>query len=164
MALIKCKACGNEISKKAEACPKCGEKPRRTTLLTWIVLIIAVGWIFGQIASSNSPVNSSGVSTLSPTETAINNIKLDFSWGKEGFGNVMIANFTIHNNGSQDVKDIKIKCTHSAASGTVIDENTQTIYELFKAKSKKTIRNFNMGFIHSQASKSGCEIVDLTVL
>ncbi|MDR1940908.1 MAG: zinc-ribbon domain-containing protein [Endomicrobium sp.] len=26
MSLIKCKECGNEISKKAEQCPKCGYK------------------------------------------------------------------------------------------------------------------------------------------
>ena len=38
MALTKCKECGNEISTKAEACPKCGAKrPKATSGFTWIM-------------------------------------------------------------------------------------------------------------------------------
>jgi hypothetical protein len=39
MALVACKECGKEVSKKAEACPHCGFKPKRTSLFTWIVTI-----------------------------------------------------------------------------------------------------------------------------
>lgn len=43
MALIKCKECGNEISTKAAACPKCGAvQPKRTSTFTWIIAIILV--------------------------------------------------------------------------------------------------------------------------
>ena len=80
---------------------------------------------------------------------------------KESFGNIMEATFTIQNGGAFDVKDIKITCTHYAHSGTVIDENTRTIYEIVKAHSKRTFRNFNMGFINSQAASSNCKIIDL---
>lgn len=36
MALIKCKECGNSISKSAQSCPKCGAKIKRTSLFTKI--------------------------------------------------------------------------------------------------------------------------------
>jgi len=49
-------------------------------------------------------------------------------------------------------------------SGTVIDSNTRTIYETVEPKSTKIVKEMNMGFINSQASKSGCEISDLVPL
>jgi hypothetical protein len=85
-----------------------------------------------------------------------------FSWRKEAFGNVMEADFTIENMLSVNVKDIEIVCTHSAPSGTVIDSNTRTIYDLIGAGKTRVFRNFNMGFIHSQANRSSCEVVDVT--
>ncbi len=89
-------------------------------------------------------------------------MKLDYKWFKERFGNVMMADFTIKNPTQYRFKDFEIKCTHSAPSGTVIDSNTRTIYETVEPKSTKVIKQMNMGFIHSQASRSGCEITDLT--
>lgn len=87
-----------------------------------------------------------------------------FAWYKDGFGSVMMATFTIKNDGDKDVKDIEIKCVHSAPSGTVIDSNTRTIYEVIPAHKSRTFRNFSMGFINSQAAKSDCEIDDLALL
>jgi hypothetical protein len=63
----------------------------------------------------------------------------------------MTAKFIIKNDGDVPVKDLEIKCTHSAASGTVIDSNTRTIYQVFPAHKTRTVRNFNMGFINSQS-------------
>jgi hypothetical protein len=79
-----------------------------------------------------------------------------------GVGNVMIADFTIENPTRYRFKDFEIKCTHSAPSGTVIDSNTRTLYEIVEPKSKKIIKQMNMGFIDSQAARSDCEITDLT--
>lgn len=43
MALVKCKECGEEVSNKAKSCPKCGAKaPKKTSLLTWLVLILII--------------------------------------------------------------------------------------------------------------------------
>lgn len=61
-------------------------------------------------------------------------------------------------------KDVEIKCTHFAPSGTEIDSNTRTIYQVFEAHSTQEIRQMNMGLIHSQVGRSGCQIVNLTVL
>jgi len=88
----------------------------------------------------------------------------NFSWSKEGFGNVMIANFSIKNTLPWPIKDIEIQCTHSAPSGTTIDQNTRTIYERIEANKVRRISNFNMGFIHSQASRSGCNIVGVVAI
>lgn len=165
MALMKCKECGEEISKKAEKCPKCGApQKKKTSLFTWLVTIIVVLWAVGYFSGNPGTGTSSTANRApSPKEVAMKNVELDFSWAKEGFGNVMEANFTITNNSEHQIKDIEITCTHYAKSGTRIDSNERTIYDVVPAKSKKTIKNFNMGFIHSQAEKTGCVITDLKV-
>ena len=165
MALVKCHECKHEISKKAKACPNCGAKPRRTSLFTWLVLILFIFWGIGQLG----PPGSSSSGATAPTATdhkaeALQKMDLEFEWGKGGFDSVMIANFTIKNKSNYDVKDLEVKCTHSANSGTVIDSNDRTIYEIVKAHSTKKVNDFNMGFIHTQAARSRCEIVDLTLL
>lgn len=165
MALTKCNECGEEISKKAEKCPKCGApQNKKTSLFTWLVTIIVVLWAVGYFPG-NSGIDTASTPnrTPSPKEIAMQNVKLDFSWTKEGFGNVMEANFTITNNSEHQIKDIEIKCTHYAKSGTQIDSNSRTIYDVVPAKSKKTIKNFNMGFIHSQSERTGCAITDLKI-
>jgi hypothetical protein len=62
----------------------------------------------------------------------------NFSWRKEAFGSVMEVDFTIENSLPVSVKDIEIKCTHSAPSGTVIDFNTRTIYEVIGSPKNKS--------------------------
>jgi hypothetical protein len=63
----------------------------------------------------------------------------------------MLANFTLTNRSDYTYKDFTVKCIHSALSGTVIDRNTHTIYELVKAHSTKKFRDVNLGFIHSHS-------------
>lgn len=77
---------------------------------------------------------------------------------------ILFADFVIKNDSSYMVKDFEIKCEHTADSGTSIDSNDRTIYQIVSAHSTKTIRKFNMGFINSQATNSTCKIVDLVVL
>jgi hypothetical protein len=71
----------------------------------------------------------------------------------------MTATFTIENPSNFDIKDMQIRCEHSAPSGTYIDRSERTIFEIVPARSAKTFANFNMGFIHSQAAKTGCSVV-----
>lgn len=53
MALIRCKECGNEVSSKAETCPKCGARVKRKSLgcasLIGVLLLFSV--IIGVIGS-----------------------------------------------------------------------------------------------------------------
>jgi hypothetical protein len=58
MALIKCKECGNEVSTKAEACPKCGAKLKQKagcgTILGVAILAVIIIGAFGSIFDSPS--------------------------------------------------------------------------------------------------------------
>lgn len=100
-----------------------------------------------------------------PHDVAMQNAKiLKMSWYKDAFDTIMKANFTIRNDGDLPVKDLQVKCVHSAPSGTIIDSNTRTIFEIIPAHHTKSFRNFDMGFIHSQAISTACKIEDLTVI
>jgi hypothetical protein len=96
-------------------------------------------------------------------QVALYHTKLDFIWSKGGFDKVMLADFKIKNDNEFPIKDVTITCNHAAPSGTKLGSNTQTIYEVVKAKSTKRINNFNMGFIHSQTGGSRCEVTDLVL-
>jgi len=86
-----------------------------------------------------------------------------YQWSKSDFG-VMTATFTVSNRNEFDVKDIEVRCEHRAPSGTMIDSNNRTIYEIFRARSVRQIRDFNMGFVHSQIHTSACQVIKVTPL
>lgn len=121
-------------------------------------------------STAPSPASSGGEASYEQrirpdTKTfVLQSVSLDFNWRKGAFDEVMIANFTLHNPTQYRFKDFEIKCTHSAPSGTVIDSNTRTIYEVVDPNSAKKVPNMNMGFIHSQVTRSVCQITDLVVL
>jgi archaellin len=128
-------------------------------LVVFLALIIvgAVGSILNH--SENGAVSSPTVNTKS---TALSQVSLDFKWRKEGFENVMEADFTVKNDSNYDIKDLEITCHHFAKSGTEIDRNTRTIYDVVKAHSTKKFQKFNMGLIHTQAEQSSCAVTNLS--
>lgn len=67
---------------------------------------------------------------------------------------------TVVNAASFAIKDFELTCTHQGTSGTEIDRNVRTVYEVVPANASKRIREINMGVIVSQASNSYCEITD----
>ena len=161
-SMVKCKACGVDISKNAKVCPQCGEPaPKKTSLATWLFLgfIVLIG-----IGMSNNSSSGSSSAPLTPKEEAKTQVKLEnFEWGTSGFGSVMMADFKIKNDSKYLIKDIEITCTHTAKSGTVIDSNKRVIYDSVEAGKTKKIKNFNMGFINSQVNQSSCEITDFQI-
>ncbi|MCE5997392.1 zinc ribbon domain-containing protein [Acinetobacter nosocomialis] len=161
MALTNCKECGAQVSTQAKNCPSCGAKVKKRSLLKWIFLGFVVFIIIGIIAGEGS--NSKGTRELSPKEEALKNTALDYNWAKAGFDNVMLVDFKITNNSKYDIKDITVECEHYSNSKTKIDSNTRVIYEIVKAGQTKTLKEFNMGFIHSQAASSSCGITDLVI-
>ena len=114
-------------------------------------------------SASASAKSDKSIPRLSYKVQAMAATKLDVSWSKSGFGSVMMVNFTITNDSDLKIKDIKIRCTHYSQSGTKIDQNTSTIYEIIEDHSKKIISDFNMGFIHTQVHSTRCEIRDLVI-
>lgn len=144
------------------------EKPR-TSCLTWLVAILAIPFVIGFIIVQSKGGLSGDPSRPSPRQQAraakdqaLAALEIvDWKWSKEkGFGNVMEATFKIRNKGAVDVKDIEIECVHTAPSGTVIDSNKRTIFEIIKAGETREFKDFNMGFIHSQVKSSSARIKD----
>lgn len=132
-----------------------------------LLIIIVLGFFL----SKCSPDSKSPSSSSSPVQSATD-IKQQqiyqvtikkLNWSKGGFDNVMMVNATFENKGTVDVKDLELTCEHYSNSGTKIDSNSRVIYEVVKAGKSKSIRNFNMGFIHSQAASTNCRITDLAV-
>ena len=175
MAIAKCRECGTEVSDQAKVCPKCGIKApiRKTSIFFKMiaglfavavlgnVIAILVGRSSSQATSLTQPV----AAKLDPKKQALNSLKLDkLEWKKGGFDNIMLLAATIKNEGTHDVKDLEISCRHSSNSGTKIDSNTKVVFELVKAGKSLRIKDFSMGFIHSQATSTSCQITDLTLL
>ncbi len=171
MGLVKCKECQAEISKKAKQCPKCGTPAKKkTSIVTWLVLVLIVLWGVGIMNSDDYRTAStrkyeSGKETRKPTplEEARMHTDLEFEWRKGGFDNVMKADFTISNNSNHNIKDIEITCTNYAKSGTQLDRNKRTIYDVINSLNSKKFEKFNMGFIHSQVDSTICNISDLKI-
>lgn len=71
MALVKCKECGHEVSKKAETCPNCGapvkQKPTQYGCGTLILLAFIV-FIFIGVFSSNDSSNTQSKPKVSDAE------------------------------------------------------------------------------------------------
>jgi len=146
-----------------------GKKTRILSFLWMFVVIVMVAGPYNS-KKDTSKANSSMSNTdnnLAKTTSihdVINLVKIDFKWSTTGFGNIMEADFTIINPTENAIKDIEITCTHYAKSGTKIDSNKRTVYEIVQAKEKKVFKKFNMGFIHNQASSSSCGITDLVIV
>jgi hypothetical protein len=130
------------------------------------LLLACLGSMTGLAASGSDSASSASTPTPSsdPKDVLLHDVKLDFTWQKGGFENVMVADFTVENPTQYRFKDFEIKCTHSAPSGTVIDSNTKTVYQTVEPTSSKVVKDMNMGFINSQATRSKCQIIDLVVL
>lgn len=168
MALKKCKECGKEVSTKADKCPNCGAKVKSSIgCLGAIGIIFLIGMVGNMIGGTNNSSTTSTTSSYSkpdPKSVVRSSLSLDFSWSKKGFDNIMAADFTIKNMSVHDIKDVEITCNHYSNSKTKIDSNTRTIYDVFNKNSSKKINDFDMGFIHSQAKSTSCEITDFTIM
>jgi hypothetical protein len=97
-------------------------------------------------------------------EEVMNAVAFKMTWEKSGFGTVLVADVTLTNTSAHPIKDVELFCLTFAESGTELGRTRHTIYESFTPKKTKTVRQTNMGFIHSQTHKVGCVISDLVVL
>jgi hypothetical protein len=125
-----------------------------------IVIVALCAWAGWQLSWKPSGASANTQARDNPESVQIS----QFSWRKDGFGNVMTATFRLRNTNSFAVKDVVVRCVHSAPSGTKVDSNTRTIYEIIKPKAEFLARDVNMGFIVSDASRSNCSTVRFTPL
>lgn len=71
MALVKCRECGEQVSTSAKSCPKCGAKPpRRTSLLTWIVLVFVIFMAYVAIQTRTTSTSSGNSSARSDSASS----------------------------------------------------------------------------------------------
>ncbi len=124
--------------------------------------------IIGIVSDANRTQSGSSASAtvapkISPKEEALRDLKLDFEWGKGGFGSVMFVDLKFTNNGKHAVKDIEVVCRSAANSGTIIDKNKKTVYEAVQPGETKNIQRFNMGFLNSQATSTSCAVENLKI-
>jgi hypothetical protein len=133
--------------------------------------LFILGVIINVISEMNLPGSSTpskpsnGTSSASSRENILRKLSIEnWKWHKGGFENIMVADFVFKNDNDFPVKDLAVECIHSAPSGTKIDQNTRTIYEVIPAHGTKKILKFNMGFIYSQAEQSSCHIKEYQLL
>ena len=165
MAIQKCPECKKIVSSKARACPNCGAPvtKKRTGCVLTIFILIGIIVAFGVLSNKLSYLGTTTTTPYTPKEEALNLVKLDYSWSTSAGGSLMKADFTISNNSAYDIQDIEIECTHYAKSGTEIDSNTVTIYNIVDKRSSKSFNDFDMGFINSQAYETSCDITDISI-
>jgi len=180
MALKLCKECGKEISTTAKLCPNCGKKNPTGQLgclakvflgIVGLFVISAVITTFKEESPKTDQVSTPNFTEIQSSredayslEDVLRLIEVDFNWHTSGFGGVMIADFKVTNRSKYKIKDIEITCYHYGKSGTKIDSNTRTIYDIVPAKGKKLFKDVNMGFFHSQTHKSGCKCTNLKIV
>ena len=170
MALRTCAECKGQISSDAKICPHCGKKRGGIGCLGTVIVVFLALMVFGAIINNNSKstTTTSSGGTASPVvdtkQLALSETTLTYHWHKGGFDDVMLADFVVKNNSAYSFKDFEIKCKHYAKSGTLIDSNDRTVYDIVSAHSVKKLPEFNMGLIRSQVATSSCEITDLTVI
>jgi hypothetical protein len=180
--LQRCKGCKNVLAKEATKCPECGimvPKPSNTGKIIFLIFsgLMVLGFLLPEApqpapkpAAAPPPKSNAQVATkASPqrlsNEEVFQRVSISkFSWAKDGFNTVMLATLTIQNKSNRPIKDVQLTCRHSGNSGTKIDESKKVIYEVVGPNASRTFKNFNMGFIHPQATRSNCEIAGLSVL
>lgn len=169
-----CNACKKLFSKSENVCPQCNKKRKKISMVHIgggiLIGIFLIGWFNAPPkvrSSSNPPVSHKQTYQSSQTELKKiigSKVNIDYTWEKGGLGSIMEINFRLNNDSDYSIKDIEIHCDHFAKSGTKIDSNSRTVYDIVKPKSTQSFEKFNMGFIHDQANTTSCIMKDFSVV
>lgn len=143
----------------APRCSSCGAPRRHRHLGRWIGGVL-LGLV---VLSLFQPALTVQKAPAAPSPTS-EQVTLDYEWRTTAGGAIMEADFVVDNRAGHAVKDVRIECTHYSPSGTRIDRNSQTLYEVFPAHGKVRKRRVNMGFIHSQADRTRCVIAKYSLV
>lgn len=149
-------------------CCFAGARPRGKTVAFYSGVLFAFALGFALVAPPKDAATATASTKPAESKPAVltrsqklANIRIGgLSWKKDGFGAVMMATFVIYNDNVVPVKDVEVTCTHSANSGTVIDSNSRTVYEVVQPNMWRSVVGMNMGFIHTAAAKTDCKVTD----
>ncbi len=108
MSMKICKECGNEVSKSAKTCPKCGKGQRnffiRHKLITFLLILCLIGVISAMTGNNNTP-NKKDASNIMETEGKINDyyVKIgEATITNDGLGkNILLLNVSFTNNNDE---------------------------------------------------------------
>ena len=114
------------------------------------------------LRAPQKPANAAAGTAVAVSEGAgLKDINLQMiRSNKVGFGNVYEATFSIANRNRYPIKDFTVTCYHAANSGSMIDSNTRTIYEMIPANGTTYVNDFNMVFINTQVVRTYCEVTN----
>jgi len=182
MALKKCKECGKDVSSTAKLCPHCGKKnpsgglslPLKIVLV--IIGIIVVGWFYNEKdRSRNERAKKSAEEAIKiikemkeskdnivgiDKQSVISSFIFNYEIEHKGSINMIIGKFTIMNHSEYDIKDLRITCSETANSGTIINRQTGIIYDILPAQTQKIFLDVKIGLGHSQAVSTSCVCTD----
>lgn len=137
MSLTKCKECGEEISKKAKKCPRCGAPAKKkTSLFTWIVTILIVLWAVGYFSNpsttsrSPSPSTTSSSSSKSSSYSAprVNTPPLELiSWTCDKEYRYVFVRGEVKNVSSQSIKSVMAVGEFRTKDGTLVKSEDSLI-------------------------------------
>lgn len=133
-------------------------------LLGWIVLA-AAGYAFWLHMQDDGPRITSSISAPAANINAdaerqaqLASVRVDvIRWTKGGFGTVALTDLRIKNGRDAPIRDIAISCQFFAPSGTMVGNTTQTVYRSVAAGKTISVKDLNLGFVHSQAIKMACQ-------
>jgi hypothetical protein len=117
MALIKCKECNKEISKKADKCPHCGAPvgPKQYSIFSLVFVIIII-WVLWKIFSPTPSINSA----LKPTaSTASPPLKLLASTCNHDNGFIQLEG-EVQNISSKKLDNVEAVGLFRAKDGTLV--------------------------------------------
>ncbi len=136
---------------------------RTPTAIVFIASIIFVASVAGLVTIRSALGQPEGLKE-SPARwdmaESIKNVDLVTQWARNEFG-FAIANFTIFNKNDRGIRDLVVTCDFFRQSGDRIDSKPADIFEIFNAKSNRTVRGVNVGLVHSQARGGACNILRL---
>lgn len=100
MALIKCSECGNEVSNKAQSCPKCGAKvtvKAGFSVIKLIGLLFFGGIVYLAMIADKPSVTSSPASSVSSQNLEA----VDVAFKKAQYGNRVVAGLVPNTTGKK---------------------------------------------------------------
>jgi hypothetical protein len=97
-------------------------------------------------------------------ETIRQQLKLEhFAWSA-ALGRIADVKFVLNNKSGYDVKDVEIECSFYGNSGTLLDNQTKTVFDIFKSKRRKKVPRLNMGIVDAQSRTCNCYVKDFVLI
>lgn len=130
-----CKTCGKQVSKNAKTCPHCGEilleskpKEKKTSLITWLVMLLFIGYIVGEFGDGSKENSYTSKSSSKYTTKSTNRrgggcsvgdftIRQSVGWQE---GRYYKVPFRVTNNCSKSA-GVKIQMSYYGKDGTLLN-------------------------------------------